>query len=79
MEEVIRSTTYNSTFEVGEASCFAYRFVVTESPVLGIDVCAQKPAHRKSANRFFQCHGGTPNLKLDVKNEHLQNCKLLMT
>ena len=38
-------------FAIGGVSCFADTFVVTESSVLRINICAKKPAHRKSANR----------------------------
>jgi len=41
----------NSTFAIGGVSCSADSFVVTESSVLRINICAKKPAHRKSANR----------------------------
>ena len=46
-----KKTAYNSTFAIGEVSCSADSFVVTESLVLRINIYAEKPAHRKSANR----------------------------
>ena len=45
----------NSTFEIGGVSCSADSLVVAESFVLRINICAKKPAHRKSANRYSQC------------------------
>ncbi len=44
-------TAANSTFAIGGVSCSADTFVVTESPFLRINICAKKPAHRKSAKR----------------------------
>jgi len=41
----------NSTFAIGGVSCSADSFVVTESAVLRINICAKKPAHHKSVNR----------------------------
>ena len=41
----------NSTFAIGGVSCFAYGFMDTESSVLRMNNCAEKPAHRKSAKR----------------------------
>ncbi|MBK7338999.1 MAG: hypothetical protein IPJ64_03100 [Saprospiraceae bacterium] len=46
-----RKTAYNSTFAIGGVSCSADSFVVAESFVLRINICAEKPAHRKSAKR----------------------------
>ncbi len=46
------STGYNSTFAIGGVSCSADSFVVTESSVLRMNICGEKPAHRKSANRY---------------------------
>ncbi len=43
--------TPNSTFAIGGVSCSADSFVVVESSVLRINICAKKPAHRKSATR----------------------------
>ncbi len=47
-----RRAAHNSTFAIGGVSCSADSFVVTESSVLRINTCAEKPAHRKSANRY---------------------------
>ena len=44
-------TAHNSTFAIGGVSCTADSFVVAESLVLRINICAKKPAHRKSAKR----------------------------
>ena len=41
----------NSTFSIGEVSCTANSFVVAESFVLRINICAENLAHRKSAKR----------------------------
>ena len=46
-----KTTGYNSTYPKGGVSCFADSFVVAESSVLRINICAEKPAHRKSAKR----------------------------
>jgi hypothetical protein len=43
--------TANSTFAIGGVSFTADSFVVAESSVLRMIICAEKPAHRKSANR----------------------------
>ena len=47
-----RKTTANSTFAIGGVQCSADTFVVTESSVLRINICAEKPAQRKSAKRY---------------------------
>ncbi len=44
-------TGANSTFAIGGVSCYAYSLVIAESFVLRINISAEKPAHRKSANR----------------------------
>jgi hypothetical protein len=44
----------NSTFAIGGVSCSADSFVVAESFVLRINICAENPAHRKSAKRYSQ-------------------------
>jgi hypothetical protein len=49
-----RTTGYNSTFAIGGVSCSADSLVVAEYFVLRINICAEKPAHRKSANRYQQ-------------------------
>jgi len=45
-----RRAAGNSTFAIGGVSCSADSFVVTESSSLRMNICAEKPAHRKSAN-----------------------------
>ena len=50
-----RKAAYNSTFAIGGVSCSADCFVVAESFVLRIIICAEKPAHRKSAKRYASC------------------------
>jgi hypothetical protein len=47
----VLARTHNSTFAIGGVSCSADTFVVAESFVLRINICAEKPAHRKSAKR----------------------------
>ena len=44
----------NSTFAIGGASCSADTFVQGGSSVLRINICAENPAHRKSAKRYGQ-------------------------
>ena len=44
-------TAYNSTFAIGGVSCSEDSFVQAESSVPRMNICAEKPAHRKSANR----------------------------
>ena len=34
--------------------CSAHTFVVNQTLVLRINICAEKPAHRKSAKRYAQ-------------------------
>ncbi len=46
-----RITAANSTFAIGGVTCFYDTFVVKESEVLRMNICAKKPANRKSANR----------------------------
>jgi hypothetical protein len=50
----MKCTTANSTFAIGGVSCSADSFVVAESSALRINICAKKPAHRKSAKRCTQ-------------------------
>ncbi len=45
-------TAYNSTFAIGGVSCSEDSFVVAESSVLRMNICGEKPAHRKSAKRW---------------------------
>ena len=52
--ERVIARTHNSTFAIGGVSCSADSFVVTGSSVLRMNICAEKPAHRKSANRYVQ-------------------------
>lgn len=46
-----RKTPYNSTFAIGAVPCPTGSLVVAESFVLRINISAENPAHRKSANR----------------------------
>jgi hypothetical protein len=50
---MIRKAAHNSTFAIGGVSCSADSFVVIGSAVLRMNICAEKPAHRKSAKRFL--------------------------
>ena len=43
---------YNSTLAIGGVSSPLDSFVVTESSVLKINICAERPAHRQSAKRY---------------------------
>jgi len=51
IEKLKRITAANSTFAIGGVSCSADSFVVAESSVLRMNIGAEKPTHRKSANR----------------------------
>jgi hypothetical protein len=44
--------TDNSTLAIGGVSSPLDSFEVTESSVLRTNFCAEKPAHRQSANRY---------------------------
>jgi hypothetical protein len=60
-----KKTAYNSTFAIGGVSCPADSFVVAESFVLRINICAEKPAHRKSAKRYCKAAWGTTRENID--------------
>jgi len=49
-----RKTAGNNIFEIGRVSFSADRFVVTESFVLRIKICAKNPALRAAAKRQLQ-------------------------
>jgi hypothetical protein len=49
-----RRTTDNSTLAIGGVPSPLDSFVVAESSVLRTNFCAEKPAHRQSANRYVQ-------------------------
>jgi hypothetical protein len=49
-----KKATHNSTFAIGGVSSSVDTFVVKESSVLRINICGEKPAHRKSAKRYSQ-------------------------
>ena len=49
-----RKAAQNSTFAIGGVSFSADSFVVTEIAVHRINICGEKPAHRKSAKRYSQ-------------------------
>nr|MBK9653653.1 hypothetical protein [Bacteroidota bacterium] len=44
-------TATNSTYAIGGVSFYADSFVVAESFVLRMNICAENPTHRKSAKR----------------------------
>ena len=46
-----RYSLASSTFAIGEVSLYADSFIVAESSVLRINICAEKPANLKSAKR----------------------------
>jgi hypothetical protein len=46
-----RSPACNSTLAIGGVSSPLDSFVVAESSVLRINICAEKPAHRQSTKR----------------------------
>ena len=54
-----RSTNGNSTFAIGGISFSADCFSVAESLVLRKNICAEKPAHRKSAKRYAKAYEPT--------------------
>ena len=66
MDDNEKKTGHNSTFAIGGVTCFYDTFVVKESSVLRINICAEKPAHRKSAKRWWQ-----------YKNNRIKNLKEL--
>ena len=47
-----RRAAGNSTFAIGGVAFSADSFVVNQNLVLRINICDEKPAHRKSANRY---------------------------
>jgi hypothetical protein len=49
-----QKTACNSTLAIGGVSSPLDSFVVAESSVLRTNFCAEKPAHRQSANRYLQ-------------------------
>lgn len=58
-----KKRTHNSTFAIGGVSCSADSFVVIESSVLRMNICAEKPAHRKSAKRWQQANRRIKNVR----------------
>ena len=70
-----KTPVHNSTFAIGGVSCSADSFVVKESSVLRMNICAEKPAHSKSACRYVQplatvqLSNGLLTLKLGRKNK----------
>jgi len=65
--ENVRKTAYNSTFAIGGVKCFYDTFVVNGSAVLRMNICAENPAHRKSAKRYVQGYDDrvVKNIKLN--------------
>jgi len=53
-ELMTRKATYNSTLAIGGVPSPLDSYVVTESSQLRTNFCAEKPAHRQSANRYGQ-------------------------
>ena len=52
MNPTEKTASGNSTFAIGGVSSPLDSFVVAESSVLRTNFCAEKPAHRQSANRY---------------------------
>lgn len=53
----------NSTFAIGGVTCFNDTFVVKKSAVLRMNICVERPAHRKSAKRWRQVLSDRANMK----------------
>jgi hypothetical protein len=70
--------TPNSTFAIGGVSCSADSLVVAESSVLRMNICAEKPAHRKSATRCgaIRRHIGSPDCMRRCGLERLTSAHL---
>jgi hypothetical protein len=68
-----KALTANSTFAIGGVSSFVDSFVVAESFVLRMNICAEKPAHRKSANRYPTFE---QNLTENKKHEKHSLCRI---
>ena len=67
-----RTAAANSTFAIGGVLGSEDSLVVAESLFLRMNVCAEKPAHRKSANRYMQrAHGVCSQVTLN------KNCFLI--
>ena len=58
-----RRAAHNSTFAIGGVSCSVDSFMVTGSSVLRMNICIEKPAHRKSANRYRQAYNDSAKIK----------------
>jgi len=65
---VKEKTGANSTFAIGGVSYSADTFVVTESSVLRRNICAAKPAHRKSAKRVCLESMSSTNIECFTKD-----------
>jgi len=50
----MKNTTANKGFAIAGVPYSADSFVVTESSVLRMNICAEKPALRHAANRYLQ-------------------------
>ena len=61
------SPAHNSTFAIGGVSYSEDSFVVAKSFVLRINICAEKPAHRKSAKRYQQAYDDSATMKRTTK------------
>jgi hypothetical protein len=51
---IVETPASNSTLAIGGVSSPLDSFVVAESSQLRTNFCAEKPAHRQSANRYGQ-------------------------
>ena len=69
MTEEKRKPAANSTFAIGGVSCSADSLAVAESFVLRINICGEKPAHRKSAKRYGQVYEQTTKRQSEQTRE----------
>ncbi len=74
---MMKSPTGNSTMAIGEVSSPLDSFVVAQSSVYRTNFCAEKPAHRQSANCYWQIYKDTANIKQHDKGNNNDNFKLL--
>lgn len=58
-----KAHTHNSTLAIGGVSSPLDSFVVAESSALRTNFCAEKTAHRQSANRYRAYLKTTSNIK----------------
>jgi len=61
----------HSTFAIGGVSCSADSLVIADSFMLRVNISDEKPAHRKSANRWQQHRWTDLTYELNEKNNIL--------